>query len=129
MTRKLAIVAGVLFAAVSAGTLTAQSTATTKPSSSSGTMQHSRPTVSHSTGQQDSTSARASSGAKMHAKWTKDQITQAQQGLAKAGYYKGTPTGKYDKATRHAIRAYQKANKLPVTGRLDNSLLTKLQSS
>jgi peptidoglycan hydrolase-like protein with peptidoglycan-binding domain len=128
MTRKLAIVAGVLFAAVSAGTLTAQSTATPKPTSTSGTMQHSRPTVSRA-GQQDSTSARASSGTKVHARWTKDQVTQAQQGLAKAGYYKGTPSGKYDRATRKAIREYQKANKLQVTGRLDKNLLAKLQSS
>jgi peptidoglycan hydrolase-like protein with peptidoglycan-binding domain len=35
----------------------------------------------------------------------------------------------YDRRTRNAIRAYQKANKLPVTGRLNNDLLTKLETA
>ena len=121
MTRKLALVASVLFAAVSAGTLSAQSTAPAKPSPSTSSMQHTR---------QDTTAARASSGVKMqHAAWTKGQVTEAQQGLAKAGFYKGKINGKYDRSTRNAIRAYQKAKNLPVTGRLDNDLLTQLHSS
>ena len=121
MTRKLALAAGLLFAAVSAGTLSAQSTAPAKPSPTTSTMQHS---------QHDSSAARPSSGAKMqHAAWTKEQVTEAQQGLAKAGFYKGKVNGKYGRSTRRAIRSYQKAKKLPVTGRLDDDLLTRLRSS
>jgi peptidoglycan hydrolase-like protein with peptidoglycan-binding domain len=127
MTRKLALLAGVLFAGVSASTLAAQSTSTAKPTPTSPTMQHA-PAALPKAGQ-DTTSARASAGAKVHAKWTRVQIKEVQQGLAKAGFYKGKITGVYDRSTRKAILAYQKANKLPATGRLDSTLVTKLQSS
>ena len=126
MTRTLALAAGLLFTAVSAGTLAAQSTATTRSNPGSSTMQHA-PAVTGA--RQDSTKMRASTTKTQPVKWTKVQIKEAQQGLAKAGYYKGKPTGSYDRSTRNAIRAYQKANNLPVTGRLDNQLLTKLRST
>ena len=123
MTRKLALVAGVLFAALSAGTLTAQTSATTKTNASS--MQHAPAAPG-----QDSTKVRSSAGMKArHAAWTKEQIEEAQEGLAKAGFYKGKPTGTYNKATKKAVKEYQKANKLPVTGHLSNDLLTRLHSS
>jgi len=64
-----------------------------------------------------------------HAAWTKEQIEEAQEGLAKAGFYKGKASGNFNKATRKAVREYQKANKLPVTGRLSDDLLTRLHSS
>jgi peptidoglycan hydrolase-like protein with peptidoglycan-binding domain len=121
MTRTLALAAGLLFAAVSAGSLSAQSTAPAKPSPTTSTMQHS---------QRDSSAASPSSSTTVHhAAWTKAQVTEAQQGLAKTGFYKGKINGKYNKSTKRAISAYQKANKLPVTGRLDNDLLTRLHSS
>jgi peptidoglycan hydrolase-like protein with peptidoglycan-binding domain len=123
MTRKLALAAGVLFAAVSAGTLTAQTAA---PSKASGTMQHAPVPLPK---RQDSTTVRASAGANTHVAWTTAQIKEAQEGLSKAGFYKGKATGKFDRSTRKAISKYQKANKLPVTGRLDNDLLTRLHSS
>jgi peptidoglycan hydrolase-like protein with peptidoglycan-binding domain len=123
MTRKLALVAGVLFAAVSAGTLTAQTSATPKTNASS--MQHAPAAPG-----QDSTKVRSSAGMKArHGAWTKEQIEEAQEGLAKAGFYKGKPTGTYNKATKKAVKEYQKANKLPVTGHLSNDLLTRLHSS
>jgi peptidoglycan hydrolase-like protein with peptidoglycan-binding domain len=121
MTRKLALVAGVLFAAVSAGTLTAQTSAPTKPKASS--MQHA------TAAGQDSTKVRSAGMKARHAAWTKEQIEEAQEGLAKAGFYKGKPTGTFNKATRKAVREYQKANKLPVTGHLNDDLLTRLKSS
>jgi peptidoglycan hydrolase-like protein with peptidoglycan-binding domain len=125
MTRKLALTAGILFTVLSAGTLTAQTAATTKPSSSS--MQH-RP-ASLPKGQ-DSSTVHSSTASKMHhVKWTADQVEEAQQGLTKAGFYKGAVNGKYDRATRKAIEQYQKANKLKVTGHLSNELLTKLRST
>jgi hypothetical protein len=127
MTRKLALTAGILFSVLSAGTLTAQTAATTKPSSSSSTMQHSKTSMSKG---QDSTSVRSSAATKTHhAMWSTDQIKEAQEGLAKAGFYKGQPTGRFNRSTRNAIREYQKANKLKVTGRLSNELLTKLRST
>jgi peptidoglycan hydrolase-like protein with peptidoglycan-binding domain len=123
MTRKLALAAGVLFAAVSAGTLSAQTSAAPKTNASS--MQHAPAAPG-----QDTTKVRSSTGMKaQHAVWTKAQIEEAQEGLAKAGFYKGKATGKYDKSTRKAVREYQKANKLPVTGHLSNDLLTRLHSS
>jgi peptidoglycan hydrolase-like protein with peptidoglycan-binding domain len=64
-----------------------------------------------------------------HAAWTKDQIKAAQEGLAKGGYYKGQPTGIMNKPTQAALRAWQKANKMPVNGRLSDDELAKLQAS
>jgi peptidoglycan hydrolase-like protein with peptidoglycan-binding domain len=77
---------------------------------------------------QDSTASK-SAVRTHHAKWTKDQIKEAQAGLVKAGYIKGEPNGVYGKKTRKAIRAYQKANNMPVNGHLDDELLTKLRSA
>jgi peptidoglycan hydrolase-like protein with peptidoglycan-binding domain len=64
-----------------------------------------------------------------HAAWTKDQIKTAQEALAKGGYYKGKDTGIMNKPTQAALRAWQKANKLPATGRLSDEVLSKLQAS
>jgi peptidoglycan hydrolase-like protein with peptidoglycan-binding domain len=78
--------------------------------------------------QQDSMAGKSATKAH-HAAWTKDQIKEAQTGLAKAGYFKGEPTGHFGKKTRKAIRAYQKANNMPVNGKLDDELLTKLRTA
>jgi peptidoglycan hydrolase-like protein with peptidoglycan-binding domain len=64
-----------------------------------------------------------------HAAWTKDQIKEAQEALTKGGYYKGDATGMMNKPTVAALKAWQKANKLPATGRLSDEVLTKLQAS
>jgi len=126
MTRKLALVVGVLFGSVTAGGLLAQTSAPVKPTPKS-SMQHAPVATPTKTAGQDTTKAYAS--AATHTVWTKAQITEAQEGLAKAGDYKGKPTGVLDHRTRKAIRAYQKANKLPVTGRLNTELLEKLHTS
>jgi peptidoglycan hydrolase-like protein with peptidoglycan-binding domain len=126
MTRKLALVVGVLLGSVPAAGLLAQTPAA-KPSPSSG-MQHAPSAAPTKSTQQDT--AAAKSATRTHqAKWTKEQVKEAQAGLAKAGYFKGEPNGVYGKSTRKAIRAYQKANNMPVTGHLDNELLTKLRSA
>jgi peptidoglycan hydrolase-like protein with peptidoglycan-binding domain len=127
MTRKLALVAGVLFSFASAGGLSAQTSATTKPVTKSSSMQHAPAAAPTQAAKQDSTKARATTVS--HTAWTKEQIREAQAGLAKAGYYKGQPTGVLDRRTRKALRSYQKANKLPVTGRLNQEQLEKLHSS
>ena len=64
-----------------------------------------------------------------HAMWTKEQIKEAQEGLKKAGFYKGDTTGVFNADTRKALKKYQKSNKLPVTGRLSNDVLAKLKST
>lgn len=126
MTRKLALVVGVLLGSVPAAGLLAQTPAA-KPNPSSG-MQHT-PSVAPTKSTQQDTAASKSAVKTHHAKWTKDQIKEAQAGLAKAGYFKGEPNGVMGKKTHKAIRAYQKANNLPVTGRLDDELLTKLRTA
>ena len=50
-------------------------------------------------------------------------VVQVQQELARAGYYRGTIDGVIGNGTRRAIRAYERANGLPVDGRLDTQLL------
>jgi peptidoglycan hydrolase-like protein with peptidoglycan-binding domain len=127
MTRKLALVAGLLLSSVSAGGLLAQTSAPTKPAPKSSSMQHAPAAVPTPAAKQDTSMARAS--AVRHTAWTKEQIKEAQAGLAKSGYYKGQPTGVLDRRTRKALRSYQKANKLPVTGRLNEELLEKLHSA
>ena len=61
-------------------------------------MQHATSAVKHDQAtSHDST--KASATATQHLRkpaWTKDQIKEAQEGLAKAGYFKGKPTGVYD---------------------------------
>ena len=127
MTRKLALVVGVLLGSVPAASLLAQTPAA-KPNPSSG-MQHAPAVAPAKSTQQDTGAVKSTRTGTRHAKWTKEQIKEAQAGLAKAGYYKGEPTGVLNKKTSKAIRAYQKANNLPVTGRLDDELLTKLRTA
>ena len=73
-------------------------------------------------------SAKTSTTAR-HAAWTKDDIKEAQEGLTKAGLYKGKASGVMNADTRKALREYQKQNKFPVTGRLSDSVLVKLKSA
>jgi peptidoglycan hydrolase-like protein with peptidoglycan-binding domain len=56
-------------------------------------------------------------------------IKAAQAGLAKGKFYTGTPSGRVDAATRTAIRKYQTANKLAVTGQLSDSLIAALKAA
>ena len=66
--------------------------------------------------------------AEHHASMTKDQYKAAQEGLAKGGYFKGTANGVWDKASTSALKAWQKANKMPVNGHLTPEILTKLSA-
>ena len=127
MKRAFALLtAGVLVGALTANSATAQTTAPAKPSPTS-SMQHQTSTTR---ARQDTTaSAARTSTMKHHSKWSKAQVKEAQEGLEKAGFYKGKENGVYGRSTRSAVRAYQKANKLPVTGQLSDSLLARLKSS
>jgi peptidoglycan hydrolase-like protein with peptidoglycan-binding domain len=74
------------------------------------------------------TKSTTKTSAEHHASMTKDQYKAAQEGLAKGGYFKGTPNGVWDKASTSALKAWQKANKMPVNGHLTPEVLTKLSA-
>ena len=55
-----------------------------------------------------------------------DQIKRAQEALKAKGMNPGTISGANDPTTQQAVRDFQKANNLPVTGVLDPNTLDKL---
>lgn len=57
---------------------------------------------------------------------TKEQINQAQAILKERGFYGGEQIGKLDDATRDALRKYQQAEGLKVTGTLNKVTLEKM---
>jgi Putative peptidoglycan binding domain len=57
---------------------------------------------------------------------TPERIGQIQTALARGGYYKGDPTGKWDADTVAAVQKFQSANNLDATGKLDAPTLQKL---
>jgi hypothetical protein len=52
--------------------------------------------------------------------------SDVQRALAEQGYYRGVIDGDVGPNTRNAIAAYQEAQRLPVTGRIDSRLLDSL---
>ncbi len=129
MIRKFALISAVVAGSLWAGTLFAQTAAPAKKPAATSTMQHAQ---ASSTATQDTSSKAAASKTATkahHATWTKDQIKEAQEGLIKAGLYKGKATGVLNADTRKALREYQKQNKLPATGKLNDSTLAKLKSA
>jgi len=57
---------------------------------------------------------------------TPARIREIQQALIREGYLTGEPTGKWDAATREAMRRYQQAHGHPITGKPDALSLIKL---
>lgn len=57
---------------------------------------------------------------------TKDQIKQAQTLLKGRGLYAGEATGKLDTGTRAALKKYQEAEGIKVTGTLNRVTLEKM---
>ena len=57
---------------------------------------------------------------------TKDQIKQAQTLLKGRGLYNGEATGKLDTDTRAALKKYQEAEGIKVTGTLNRATLEKM---
>lgn len=57
---------------------------------------------------------------------TKDQIMQAQTMLKTRGLYSGDATGKLDPTTRAALKKYQEAEGVRVTGTLNRATLEKM---
>ena len=128
MFRSLALASTVLAASLTASALSAQSSAA--PSKPAAPAASPAPAV-HAKTDSSSTAAMKKSAASTthHAAWTTEQIKEAQEGLAKAGFYKGKATGQFNADTKKALRDYQKKNKLPVTGHLSDDVLSKLRSA
>ena len=121
MFRRAAVLVVALLSTAAVGAAVAQdSAAAAKPAAKAAHKMH--------MAKQDTTQKPA---AKPAAKptWTKEQIKEAQAGLIKAGLYKGDTSGVMNAATRKALRAYQKQNKMRVTGTLSDSVLAKLRGS
>ena len=116
MLRNIAVATAVLVCAAGAGKLSAQTSAPTKPAPQA----QKTPTTA---------AAPAKPSADHDVKWTAAQITEAQKDLAKAGYYKGKPSGVMNADTRKALKAFEKANNMPANGRLSDSVLAKLKSA
>jgi peptidoglycan hydrolase-like protein with peptidoglycan-binding domain len=57
---------------------------------------------------------------------TTDRVTEIQSALAREGYYKGDPSGKWDADTQDAMRRFQESRGLTGTGKLDAPSLQKL---
>ena len=53
-------------------------------------------------------------------------VVEVQNRLARAGYYRGSVDGVIGNETRRAIRAFERASRLPVDGRIDDQLLGRL---
>lgn len=62
-------------------------------------------------------------------KFSVADIKAAQEGLAKEKFYTATPSGRLDRTTTAAIRKYQQAHNLKVTGQLSDSLLAALKAA
>jgi peptidoglycan hydrolase-like protein with peptidoglycan-binding domain len=58
--------------------------------------------------------------------YSQSQVRAAQQQLKNDGFYSGTVDGRSGPMTMSAIRNYQRANNLTVTGRLDSQTIDKL---
>ena len=57
---------------------------------------------------------------------SKEQIKQAQTMLKQRGIYVGEPTGKLDRDTRAALKQYQAAENMKVTGTLNRPTLERM---
>lgn len=57
---------------------------------------------------------------------SKEQIMETQKKLKNGGMYAGEATGKLDDATRAALKKYQEANGLKITGTLNQVTLEKM---
>lgn len=129
MIRTFALLSTLVAASLSTSALAAQSSATTTQQPAAAPTTKHAPAVHAKADTSAKTGVTAKATTTRHAAWTKDQIMEAQEGLTKAGFYKGKATGVFNKETRKALRAYQKQNKMPVTGRLSDSVLVKLKSA
>ena len=59
---------------------------------------------------------------------SRDQIRKVQRALLRQGYYAGSVDGNFGPKTERALRQFQKAQQLSVTGQLDDGSLAALQA-
>jgi peptidoglycan hydrolase-like protein with peptidoglycan-binding domain len=59
---------------------------------------------------------------------SRDQIREVQRALLRQGYYAGSVDGNFGPKTERALRQFQKAQQLSVTGQLDDGSLAALQA-
>lgn len=57
---------------------------------------------------------------------TPERVSEIQSALARGGYYKNDPNGKWDSDTTDALQRFQSSNGLDTTGKLDALTLQKL---
>ena len=60
-------------------------------------------------------------------KLSRDQIREVQRGLEGKGFDVGDVDGKIGSKTERALRAFQKSQRLPVTGQIDRATLARLR--
>lgn len=65
-------------------------------------------------------------GTETHQELTSDQIQQAQQKLQQEGYDPGPIDGQWSPQTQTALKEFQQAKNLPVTGQLDQQTMQEL---
>ena len=87
-----------------------------------------QPAAQGQQGQQAQATPKAKTMKAKAPKWTKEQITEAQEGLKRAKVYNGPANGVLGRATRRAIRTFQRDHKLTVNGELSDSLLDMLKA-
>lgn len=122
MTAKTGLLTVAMLATLSVGSLLAQQPAAPAKADSGKAAMQAAPAKA-------APAAKAATAAKSAApKWSHEQIKEAQEGLARAKLFNATPNGRLGPQTRRAIRAFQRANKLPVTGTLSDTLLVLLKN-
>ncbi len=134
MHRKIGLLAIAMMTTLSVGTLFAQQD-TTKPAPAPAAKAEAQHAAAPAAATATATAkpahhrmAHKATAAAAKPKWTKEQITEVQEGLAKAKLFNAKPNGVLGPQTRRAIRAFERANKLPVTGMPSDSLMTLLKA-
>lgn len=102
--------------------LCAQTSPQTKPKTSTTSKSSTSKKSTSKSGKRRSSSARSH----MQTAPTPDRIKEIQETLAKAGSYRGEPTGKWDDNTTEAMKNFQISNGLQPTGKLGALSLQKL---
>lgn len=99
-----------------------------EPQSSSSASSQTHKSSTHASSKKKTTSKRSRRGRREPSQMapTSDRISEIQLALARGGYYKSDPNGKWDSDTVDALQRFQSANGLDSTGKLDALTLQKL---
>lgn len=99
-----------------------------EPQSSSSSTSQTHKSSTHASSKKKTTNKRSHRGRREPSQMapTSDRISEIQSVLARGGYYKSDPNGKWDADTVDALQRFQSANGLDSTGKLDALTLQKL---